>query len=181
MNKKHQITLKVNKENWEVNVANNTTLLHVLREDLNLIGTKEGCDDGSCGACTVLINGAPALACLTLAVECNGFEISTIEGLNKEGSLDPMQQSFIEKDAVQCGFCTSGMIIGAKHLVDNNPNLTEGDVRERLSGHICRCTGYVKPIEAVMDATKKQLRQNYEGGKKEQYFRLEPLKLDNMS
>ncbi len=155
MGKKQQITLKVNGEDWEVDVANNTTLLDVLREDLNLIGTKEGCDDGSCGACTVMINGTPALSCLTLAVECNGFEITTIEGLNKDGPLEPMQQSFIEKDAVQCGFCTSGMIIGAKHLVDNNPNPTDEDVRERLSGHICRCTGYVKAIEAVMDGALK--------------------------
>ncbi len=159
MSNKHEINLKVNGEDWEVRVANNTTLLQLLREDLNLIGTKEGCDDGSCGACTVMISGRPALACLTLAVECNGLEILTIEGLNKKGSLDPLQQSFIEKGAVQCGFCTPGMIVGAKHLLDNNSNPTVEEVRERLSGHICRCTGYVKPIEAVLDGAL-QTRQN---------------------
>lgn len=155
MSKKQEITLKVNGEAWEVRVANNTTLLQVLREDLNLTGTKEGCDDGSCGACTVVINGRPALACLTLAVECNGLEVLTVEGLSEKGSLHPLQQSFIEKDAVQCGFCTPGMLVGAKHLLDNNPDPTVEEVRERLSGHVCRCTGYVKAIEAVLDGARQ--------------------------
>jgi len=155
MIKKQDITLKVNGEEWEVRVANNTTLIQVLREDLNLIGTKEGCDDSSCGACTVIINGKPALACITLAVDCKGSEILTVEGLNEKGSLHPLQQSFIEKGAVQCGFCTPGMLVGAKHLLDNNPDPTPKDVGERLSGHVCRCTGYVKAIEAVMDGASK--------------------------
>lgn len=159
MSKKQEITLKVNGEDWEVRVANNTTLIQVLREDLNLIGTKEGCDDGSCGACTVLINGRPALACVTLAVECNGLEVLTVEGLNERGSLHPLQQSFVEKSAVQCGFCTPGILVGAKHLLDNNPDPTVEEVGERLSGHVCRCTGYVKVIEAVMDGASRA-RQN---------------------
>lgn len=151
MRKKRDIKLTVNGEACEVRVANNTTLLQVLREDLNLTGSKEGCDDSSCGACTVIINGSPALACITLAVDCNGSEVFTVEGLNEKGELHPLQQSFIEKDAVQCGFCTPGMLVGAKHLLDNNPDPTADEVRERLSGHVCRCTGYVKVIEAVLD------------------------------
>jgi carbon-monoxide dehydrogenase small subunit len=160
MSKKQEINLKVNGEDWEVRVANNTTLLQVLREDLNLIGTKEGCDDGSCGACTVMISGRPALACLTLAVDCNGLEVLTVEGLNKKGSLHPLQQSFIEKSAVQCGFCTPGMLVGAKHLLDHNPEPTAEEVGERLSGHVCRCTGYVKAIEAVLDGAEKIKRNS---------------------
>lgn len=158
MGNKKEITLKVNGEDWELSVSVKTTLLQVLREDLNLIGTKEGCDDGACGACTVIINGRPALACLTLAAACDGLEILTIEGLSESenGSLHPLQQAFIEKDAVQCGFCIPGMLLGSKHLLDHNPNPTAGEVRERLSGHICRCTGYVKAVEAVLDCTARQ-------------------------
>ncbi len=155
MSKKHEINLKVNGEDWEVRVANNTTLVQVLREELNLVGTKEGCDDSSCGACTVIINGRPALACITLAVDCNGAEVLTVEGLSEKGSLHPLQQSFIEKDAVQCGFCTPGMLVGAKHLLDSNPDPNVEEVREMLSGHVCRCTGYVKVIEAVLDGASQ--------------------------
>lgn len=159
MRKKRDIKLTVNGEACEVRVANNTTLLQVLREDLNLTGSKEGCDDSSCGACTVIINGSPALACITLAVDCNGSEVFTVEGLNEKGELHPLQQSFIEKDAVQCGFCTPGMLVGAKHLLDNNPAPSADEVRERLSGHVCRCTGYVKVIEAVLDGAAQTKRK----------------------
>lgn len=155
MSKRNEISLKVNGEAWSVGVDNNTTLIQVLREDLNLVGTKEGCDDSSCGACTVIINGRPALACITLAVDCNNAEVLTVEGLNENGSLHPMQQSFIEKDAVQCGFCTPGMLVGAKHLIDHNPDPNREEVSERMSGHVCRCTGYVKVIEAVLDGAAK--------------------------
>ncbi|MDT3701181.1 MAG: (2Fe-2S)-binding protein [Thermincola sp.] len=157
--KNDDIKLTVNGEAWEVRVANNTTLLQVLREDLNLTGSKEGCDDSSCGACTVIINGSPALACITLAVDCNGSEVLNVEGLNEKGELHPLQKSFIEKDAVQCGFCTPGMLVGAKHLLDNNPAPSAEDVRERLTGHVCRCTGYVKVIEAVLDGAAQTRRK----------------------
>ena len=152
VNNSLEITLNVNGEDWTFSILPNTTLLQVLREELNLTGTKEGCDDGSCGACTVLLNGRPVLACLTLAASCKGAEIVTVEGLSQNGSLHILQQAFIEKDAVQCGFCTPGMLIGASHLLDHRGNPTAEEVKDRLSGHICRCTGYIKAIEAVLDA-----------------------------
>jgi carbon-monoxide dehydrogenase small subunit len=151
VNSKQEISLKVNGESWTVAVPVNATLLWALREEINLTGAKEGCDDGSCGACTVTINGRPALACLTLAVSCQGAEVMTIEGLSRNGSLHALQKAFIERDAVQCGFCIPGMLVGAKDLLDHEPDPTPAQVRERLSGHICRCTGYVKMIEAVLD------------------------------
>ena len=151
VNKKQEISLKVNGEDWTLYVPQNATLLQVLREELNLTGTKGGCDDGSCGACTVILNGRPALACLTLAVLCQGAEVNTIEGMSQNGSLHDLQKAFIEKDAVQCGYCIPGMLIGANHLLENQPAPTAEEVKERLSGHICRCTGYVKAIDAVLD------------------------------
>jgi carbon-monoxide dehydrogenase small subunit len=149
---KQVIELTINGEVREVLVEPRTTLLHVLREDLGLTGTKESCNAGDCGACTVLIDHKPIASCLTLAIEAQGKEILTIEGLDREGGLHPLQQAFIDHYAVQCGFCTPGMILSAKALLDRNPDPTEKEVREAISGNLCRCTGYVKIVEAVLAA-----------------------------
>ena len=152
MSLKKLIELKINGETREVVAEPRTTLLHVLREDLGLTGTKEGCNAGDCGACTVLIDRKPVASCLTLAIEAQGKEILTIEGLDKNGRLHPLQQAFIDHYAVQCGFCTPGMILSAKALLDRNPHPTEEEVREAISGNLCRCTGYVKIVEAILAA-----------------------------
>jgi carbon-monoxide dehydrogenase small subunit len=149
------IELKINGEVREVVIEPRTTLLHVLREDLGLTGTKEGCNTGDCGACTVLIDHKPVSSCLTLAIEAQGKEILTIEGLDRQGRLHPLQQAFIDHYAVQCGFCTPGMILSAKALLDKNPQPTEEEVREGISGNLCRCTGYVKIVEAILEASKQ--------------------------
>lgn len=156
MSSKQLIELRVNGETREVLVEPRTTLLQVLREDLGLTGTKQGCDAGDCGACTVLIDGHPVVSCLTLAIEAQGKEILTIEGLDREGRLHPLQQAFIDHYAVQCGFCTPGMILSAKALLDRNSHPTEGEVREAISGNLCRCTGYVKIVEAILAAANDQ-------------------------
>lgn len=155
---KQKITLTVNGEIYELEVEPWWTLLEVLREKLYLTGTKKGCDRGDCGSCTVLINGKAKLSCLTLAVEAQGKDILTIEGLARGGELHPLQQAFIEHGAVQCGFCTPGMILAAKALLDKNPAPTEEEIREGLSGNLCRCTGYVKIFEAVLAASKSSGR-----------------------
>jgi carbon-monoxide dehydrogenase small subunit len=147
---KQVIELNVNGEVLEVVVEPRTTLLHVLREDLGLTGTKESCSAGDCGACTVLMDGKPVASCLTLAIEAPGKKILTIEGLEQQGGLHPIQQAFIDHYAVQCGFCTPGMILSAKALLDKNPHPTEEEVREAISGNLCRCTGYVKIVEAIL-------------------------------
>jgi carbon-monoxide dehydrogenase small subunit len=151
---KKLIQLKINGETAEVVVEPKTTLLHVLREDLGLTGTKEGCGIGDCGACTVLLDGKPVASCLTLAVEVRDREVLTIEGLSKDGDLHPLQRAFIDHFAVQCGFCTPGMILSAKALLDRNPHPVEEEVRQALSGNLCRCTGYVKIVEAVLAAAE---------------------------
>jgi carbon-monoxide dehydrogenase small subunit len=148
------IELNVNGEVKEAIIEPRTTLLQVLREGLGLTGTKRGCDIGDCGACTVLIDGIPNLSCLTLAIEAQNKEIITIEGLEQSGKLHPLQQAFIDHFAVQCGFCTPGMIMSAKALLDENTCPTEEDVREAISGNLCRCTGYVKIVEAILAATE---------------------------
>jgi carbon-monoxide dehydrogenase small subunit len=129
-------------------------LLDALRKDLGLTGTKKGCDEGTCGACTVLLNGKPIYACMALAVECEGRSIETIEGLEKEGHLHPIQQAFIDNFGFQCGFCTPGMIMSTKALLDQKPNATEDDVRMGISGNLCRCTGYVDVVKSVLAAKK---------------------------
>jgi carbon-monoxide dehydrogenase small subunit len=132
------------------------TLAEVLREDLRLIGTKIGCNQGDCGACTVLINGRSVSSCLTLAVEAHQREVTTIEGLAKSPQeLHPIQEAFVEKGAVQCGFCTGGMIMSAKYLLDKVPQPTELQIRQGLSGNLCRCTGYNKIVEAIGDAAQR--------------------------
>jgi carbon-monoxide dehydrogenase small subunit len=130
-------------------------LADVLREELNLTGVKIGCGEGNCGTCTVILDGKAIKSCLMLAHNAKGKEIVTIEGLTGDGGLHPLQKAFIEHFAVQCGFCTPGMILAAKTLLDENPNPTEEEVREALSGNLCRCTGYVKIVEAVLAAGEK--------------------------
>jgi carbon-monoxide dehydrogenase small subunit len=149
---KQIIKLHVNGDEHEVLTEIHKTLLEVLREDLGLTGTKRGCDLGTCGACTVLINGRPHLSCLTLAVDVQEKEILTIEGLSQGGKLHPLQKGFVEKGAVQCGFCTPGMILTAKALLDEHPRPSEGEVKRAISGNLCRCTGYVKIVEAILSA-----------------------------
>ena len=147
---KQIIELKVNGELYEVAVEPHRTLLEVLRENLGLTGAKEGCDVGDCGSCTVLINGKPMFSCLILAVDAKGKDILTIEGLAKEGELHPLQKSFVEQGAIQCGYCTPGMILVSKSLLDKNPKPTEQEVKKAISGNLCRCTGYTKIVKAIL-------------------------------
>lgn len=149
------IKLNVNGESYEVLVKPSDTLLYVLREKLGLTGTKHGCDTGKCGSCTVLIDGKPMRSCLTLAIAARDKNISTIEGMAKNGELHPLQKAFIQYGAVQCGFCTPGMIMFAKAYLDENPKPSEAELRKALSTNICRCTGYVKIIEAIQAAAKE--------------------------
>ncbi len=158
--KEGTIKLIVNGESVELVVGYQVepwhTLVHTLRETLGLTGTKMGCNLGECGACTVIMDGKPILSCSTLTVECNGKEITTIEGLGDpiQGKLHPLQKAFIEHDGLQCGFCTPGMIMQAKALLDKNPNPTEQQVKEGLSGNLCRCGSYVKIVESVLAAAR---------------------------
>jgi carbon-monoxide dehydrogenase small subunit len=153
---KRLITLNVNGHDYEVAVEPWQSLAEVLREELELTGTKIGCNIGDCGACTVIIDGRSASSCLTLAVEAQGRAITTIEGLAQSlERLHPIQESFVEAHAVQCGFCTSGMIMSAKNLLDHNPRPTEDEIRAGLSGNLCRCTGYVKIVDAIDLAAQK--------------------------
>lgn len=146
---KKLINLVVNKMAYEIAVAPNRTLAQVLREDLNLPGTKIGCGIGDCGACTVVLDGRPVNSCLVLAVQVDGSEITTIEGVADGRELHPVQNAFIEHGAIQCGFCTPGMILTAKTLLEKNAKPSEGEIRSALSGNLCRCTGYQKIVEAV--------------------------------
>jgi carbon-monoxide dehydrogenase small subunit len=152
---KRIINLHVNGEEFEVLTQVHKTLLEVLREDLGLTGTKRGCDLGTCGACTVLIEGKPFLSCLTLAVDVQGKKIITIEGLADERKPQPLQKAFVEKGAIQCGFCTPGMILTAKAFLDENPHPSEIEVKRAISGNLCRCTGYIKIVEAILSAVGK--------------------------
>jgi carbon-monoxide dehydrogenase small subunit len=144
------IRLKVNGRERQVEVEPRQTLLDALRNGLGLTGTKEGCGTGNCGSCTVLLNGKAVNSCLVFAVEAVGQEITTIEGLCQEGNFDPLQQAFIDEGAVQCGFCTPGMILIAKAFLDSNPHPTEAQVRLALAGNLCRCTGYDKIVRAIL-------------------------------
>ena len=149
---KEVIELIVNGESHEVLVRPNDLLVDVLRDVIHLTGTKKGCGEGDCGACTVLLDGAPALACLTLAISCLGKKIETIEGLSENGKLHPIQETFVEKGAIQCGFCTPGMILSAKALLAKNDNPTNEEIKYGMVGNLCRCTGYKKIIDAVAEA-----------------------------
>ena len=152
---KELINLTINDQTYEVAVAPNQTLLDVLRYQLELTGTKKGCELGDCGSCTVIMDGKPVNSCLVLAMQAVGKDIKTIEGLETEQGLHPVQKAFVEKQGVQCGFCTSGMILSAKSLLDKNTSPTELDIRKALSGNLCRCTGYQKIIESVQAASEE--------------------------
>jgi len=158
---KRILELKVNGELRTLLAEPHRTLLEILRQELGLTGAKEGCDVGDCGACTVLIDGEPLLSCLTLAVEVQGREITTIEGLAQNGQLHPLQRAFVNHGAVQCGFCSPGVILSAKALLDANPRPTEDEVREAIGGNLCRCTGYVKIVEAVLAASARQTQEDF--------------------
>jgi len=148
-----EITFQLNHNDLTLAVQEHWTLLHLLREELGLLGTKEGCGSGECGACTVIIDGMAINACLYLAAEADGKEILTIEGLAApDGTLNPLQQSFITNGGIQCGFCSPGMLLAAKALLDENPNPSEDEIKHALAGNICRCTGYVQIIDSIKAA-----------------------------
>ncbi len=151
---KKTIQLTINGDPVEAAVSPNQTLVQFLRDDLGLTGTKHGCGLGDCGACTVILDGKAVNSCLVLAVQANGGEILTIECLAENGVLHPLQQAFVDKGAIQCGFCTPGMILSAKALLDEKPNPTELEIRTAISGNLCRCTGYQKIVEAIDEAAK---------------------------
>ncbi|HXZ13545.1 MAG TPA: (2Fe-2S)-binding protein [Candidatus Sulfotelmatobacter sp.] len=150
-----QIRLTLNGEEMDVAFAPYKTLLEVLREDLGHTGTKHGCELGECGACAVLLDGKPVLSCLVLAVECDGRSVLTVEGLCEDGRLDPLQDAFADLGAAQCGYCTPGILVTAKALLDKNPHPSRDQIRESISGNLCRCTGYLQIFEAVEAAIMK--------------------------
>jgi aerobic-type carbon monoxide dehydrogenase small subunit (CoxS/CutS family) len=152
---KFRLTLIVNREAMDALVDTRKTLLEVLREDLQLTGTKHGCELGECGACAVLLDGQPVLSCLALAVECVNRSVTTVEGLVEDGKLHPLQERFADLGAAQCGYCTPGILVTAKALLDRNPNPDRATIREALSGNLCRCTGYLQIIEAIEAAAEK--------------------------
>jgi aerobic-type carbon monoxide dehydrogenase small subunit (CoxS/CutS family) len=149
MSEKTLLGLRINGEHHDVHVAVHKTLLEVLREDLDLTGTKHGCELGECGTCTVLVDGEPVLSCLALPIECQGREVLTVEGLAEGGRLHPLQQAFAELGAAQCGYCTPGILLTAKALLADRPAPTRDEIRVALSGNLCRCTGYTKILDAV--------------------------------
>lgn len=152
----HRITLTINGEPEIVDVPSNMTLLQMLREKVVLTGTKNGCTAGECGACTVMLNGEPVNSCLVLAVECDGAQITTVEGLAHNSHLSPIQEAIVAHGGVQCGFCTPGMLISAQALLNRNSQPSDHEIRDALVGNLCRCTGYLRIIEAVKEAAKQQ-------------------------
>jgi len=156
---KKQIKLKVNDIEYDVLIKPHWTLLDVLRDEIGLMGTKKGCDKGECGACTVIMNGEAVLSCLLLAIQCQGKDILTIEGLSQNGKLDPLQDAFVKYGAIQCGFCTPGMIMASRALLNKTPHPSEEEIKRGLSGNLCRCTGYVKIIAAVQKASTTEGRR----------------------
>ncbi|HTY23742.1 MAG TPA: (2Fe-2S)-binding protein [Desulfomonilaceae bacterium] len=153
--KKQLLSFTINGDPVDVAVDPNATLLEVLRDQLGLYGVKEGCSEGVCGACTVLMDGLPIRSCITLALEAEGASITTIEGLAQEGKLHPVQEAFVDSGAVQCGFCTPGMILSAKSLLDRNDRPTDDEIKTALGGNFCRCTGYAKILDAVRLASDR--------------------------
>lgn len=153
---KVKISLQVNDASYQVFVEPRQTLLDTLRKDLGLTGAKKGCDEGTCGACTVIMDGKPIYSCLTLAVECEGHAIETIEGLSKDGTLHPVQEAFIETDGFQCGFCTPGQILSVKAMLDSNKNPSTEEIKTAVSGNLCRCGAYPKIIQAAQLAAKRK-------------------------
>jgi aerobic carbon-monoxide dehydrogenase small subunit len=153
----HTIQITVNREPMTLNVESNELLVNLIRERLGLTGTKYGCGTGQCAACTVLVNGEPVLGCLTLAVSVNGADIVTAEGLaSPNGKPDPIQDAFVEKAAIQCGFCTPGMVLVSKNLLENNPSPSEEEIREQIKGNLCRCTGYHSIVKAIKSCTEQK-------------------------
>ncbi len=161
MNKIH-IAFRVNGEAVDVVVPASRTLLEVLREELRLTGTKHGCELGECGACAVLVDGKPMLSCLLLAVECEGADVVTVEGLAADARLHPLQEAFADCGAVQCGYCTPGFLVTAKALLDERPDANGDEIREALSGNLCRCTGYIQIFEAIEAAARTMSREPHE-------------------
>ncbi len=153
----HKINVTVNGHIEEVIVPGNMTLMSMLREELALTGTKNGCSAGECGACTVLMDGEPVNSCMVLAVECEGANIVTVEGLAEDNQLDPIQQAIITEGGVQCGFCTPGILISARALLDRNPDPSEDEIKAALVGNLCRCTGYIRIIDGVRKAAKARV------------------------
>jgi aerobic-type carbon monoxide dehydrogenase small subunit (CoxS/CutS family) len=151
------IRVEINGESFEREVNARRLLVHFLRDDLDLTGTHIGCDTGNCGACTIVVNGAAIKSCMMLAIQADGARIETVEGLAADEELHPLQQAFAEHFALQCGYCTPGMLMSAKHLLDHNAEPTEGEVRKAIQGNICRCTGYVNIVHAIMAASKGQV------------------------
>jgi aerobic-type carbon monoxide dehydrogenase small subunit (CoxS/CutS family) len=156
--RKH-ISLSVNGRKVEREIDSRVTLAEFLREELDLTGTKVGCNRGECGSCTVILDGTPVLSCTVLAVEVSGRDVLTIEGLSEEGKLHPLQEAFVEHDALQCGYCTPGMILSVKALLDRNPHPTDRDVRNAIDGNFCRCGSYPNIIEATLDAAEKMAQK----------------------
>jgi aerobic carbon-monoxide dehydrogenase small subunit len=157
----HDIELTVNGERYRLSVPSHYTLLRVIREQLALTGTKNGCEAGECGACTVLMNGEPVNSCMVLAPEADGAEIITIEGLAHDSRLDPLQEAFVASGATQCGFCTPGVLIAARALLDRNPDPSEDEIRAALVGNLCRCTGYLRIIRAIQVAALREAEANF--------------------
>ena len=157
--RKHHVSTIINSDPVEYLCEPEQTLLDVLRDELSLTGSKEGCSSGDCGACSVMMDGRLVCACLVLAAECEGCEIETIEGMSDGDTLHPLQQKFIDYGALQCGFCTPGILVAAKALLDKNPDPTEIELRYWLAGNLCRCTGYDKIVHAVMDAAEEMRNQ----------------------
>ena len=153
---KQQLQMTVNGRSVDLSVKPSWTLLHVLREELGMTGTKKGCEQGDCGACTVLLDGLPVNACLVLALQAQGCEVETIEGLGAPENLHPLQQSFLENGAVQCGFCTPGTLMSASALLRDNPSPSLDEIRRGISGNLCRCTGYTKIVRAIQQAASRE-------------------------
>ena len=164
---KLKIELTINGKKKEVETTTSTRLLDLIRDDLHLTGTKEGCGKGECGACTVIMNGELAVSCLVLALQADGADITTIEGIGNDKCLDPIQEAFIETGAVQCGFCTPGMILAAKKLLEENPHPDEEEIKRGISGNLCRCTGYQKIIDAIKLAVNRLSSSNSGRGEKD--------------
>jgi aerobic carbon-monoxide dehydrogenase small subunit len=157
---KIEIKLNVNNEDHVISVEPRKLLIELLREDLGLLGTKEGCGTGDCGACTILINGEAVNSCLVLAVDSHGKQITTVEGLSRTQNLDPLQTNFIKSGAIQCGFCTPGMLMSAKAMLNENPNPTKNDIREAIAGNLCRCTGYHRIVQAIGQSALMEVKDH---------------------
>jgi carbon-monoxide dehydrogenase small subunit len=152
-----RISVEINGETHESEVEARRLLVHFIRDDANLTGTHVGCDTGNCGACTVIVEGVAVKSCMMLAIQADGARVETVEGLSPDGELHPLQQAFSSRHALQCGYCTPGMLMSAKHLLDNNPEPTEREIRRAIQGNICRCTGYVNIVEAIGDAARGEV------------------------